>query len=335
MAWRIHPISAYADHADSWRALNRAGGGTPLLDPLFVGPLIDAFAGGDEVLAVLEEGGTPTAMGLFARTGRFAWQTFQPANAPIGLWVCDPAIPVAEVLDRLSHTLPGISLVLGLTQQDPDFLPRQPQSGTVRTFDYIDTARITAAGSFDDYWKSRGKNLRHNIKRQTNRLRRDGVHTRLETLTAPDDMARAVADYSRLEVSGWKGRVDTAVRVEDPQGRFYQTMLQNFADIGETMACRYYFNEKLVASDLCIYSDGILIVLKTAYDESEQSISPAQLMRHELFGSIFNKDGFRKIEFYGPVKDWHTKWTDEIRTMYHMNLYRWPVVARLHGSLVR
>ncbi|MCP5368587.1 MAG: GNAT family N-acetyltransferase, partial [Hyphomicrobiales bacterium] len=39
---------------------------------------------------------------------------------------------------------------------------------------------------------------------------------------------------------------------------------------------------------------------------------------------------FRVIEFYGPVKDWHTKWTDETRTMYHANYYRHGALKALH-----
>jgi hypothetical protein len=35
------------------------------------------------------------------------------------------------------------------------------------------------------------------------------------------------------------------------------------------------------------------------------------------------------------VMEWHTRWTDEIRTMYHLNGYRWPVLGRLHALAAR
>jgi hypothetical protein len=28
--------------------------------------------------------------------------------------------------------------------------------------------------------------------------------------------------------------------------------------------------------------------------------------------------------------EWHLRWTDEVRTMYHVNYYRWPGLRRLH-----
>jgi hypothetical protein len=30
--------------------------------------------------------------------------------------------------------------------------------------------------------------------------------------------------------------------------------------------------------------------------------------------------------------EWHLRWTDEVRTMYHVNHYRWPVLRRLHAK---
>ena len=27
--------------------------------------------------------------------------------------------------------------------------------------------------------------------------------------------------------------------------------------------------------------------------------------------------------------EWHTKWSDEVRTLYHATAHRWPLVARL------
>jgi hypothetical protein len=31
--------------------------------------------------------------------------------------------------------------------------------------------------------------------------------------------------------------------------------------------------------------------------------------------------------------EWHLRWTDEVRTMYHVNYYRWPGLRRLHAML--
>jgi hypothetical protein len=78
--------------------------------------------------------------------------------------------------------------------------------------------------------------------------------------------------------------------------------------------------------DLCIVGGGALIILKTTYDEAYKQLSPAFLMREEAFRQLFTTKEVDRIEFYGRVMEWHTRWTDKVRTMYHVNQYRWPAI---------
>jgi len=36
-------------------------------------------------------------------------------------------------------------------------------------------------------------------------------------------------------------------------------------------------------------------------------------------------------EFYGRVMEWHTKWSNDMRTMYHVNYYRWPFLPKIRN----
>ncbi len=331
--WQFHPVSALETHDRSWRALNRSCGNSPLLDPAFLHPLIDEFAGADHRLALLGDPQNPTAMAIVALQGRGAWQTFQPANAPLGAWLSRPGLSLSELLGGLLHSLPGISLVLGATQLDPDIFAREGETASFKTLNYIETARVVFEGDFEDYWKARGKNLRHNISRQTNRLAREGVTHRLEQLREPAAMAGAVADYARLEMASWKGAAQSAVDTADAQGRFYCKMLEDFARQNEAVVFRYWYDDALVATDLCLEREGTLIILKTTYDETRKGTSPAHLMRYEVVREAFATRRWSRLEFYGPAQDWHRRWTDDIRTMYHANRYRWGALARLHQLL--
>ena len=31
--------------------------------------------------------------------------------------------------------------------------------------------------------------------------------------------------------------------------------------------------------------------------------------------------------------EWRTRWTEKVRTMYNLNVYRWPLILRLHNVL--
>jgi len=331
MSWRLLPASEFGRHAGLWQACNDATTRSPLLEPDFVQALLDAFGTGEEVLAIREQGGATLAMAVVAPRRRGVWATFQPSQAPVSLWMHQPGADLQELLAGLLRALPGLPLMLGLTQRDPQLEQRPDEGSQLNTADYIRTARVNIAGTFEDYWNARGKNLRNNLKKQRSKLQKEGIVPRLEALRAPQQMAGAIADYGKLESAGWKAGLGTAVHPDNAQGRFYTQMLEAFARRGAACVYRYWFGEQLVATDLCIEGHGCLIVLKTTYDESvPASLSPTLLMREECVQQLFNEQRFARLEFYGKVMEWHTRWTEEIRTMYHVNLYRWPGLMQLH-----
>jgi hypothetical protein len=334
MTWTLTPATDFAAHAGRWNALNAAGPASPLLEADFVIPLLQHFGGDRALLATCEQQGRTVAMAVVIQQRRGVWATFQPAQQPLAMWLQLPQADAARLRDGLLRALPGGKVLLAVMQCDPALAPRPPDAGHVQTLDYMDTARITLGMPYDEYWAGRGRNLRNNLKKQRSRLQREGIATRLEMCTAPEQIAAAVADYGRLESNGWKGAEGTAVHADNAQGRFYTDMLAAFCRRGAGSAVRYWFNGQLVAMDLCIEGGGVLVVLKTAYDESVPShYSPALLMRDDSFRLLFSRPGLQVVEFYGKVLPWHRQWTDEVRTMYHINHYRWPMLRQLHRQL--
>jgi len=332
MKWTLTPAAGFAAKADEWRELHARCQASPMLAVEFVQPLLTEFADGGELLASCEHEGRVVAMALVTPRGRGAWATFQPGQAPIGLWLQQSRHPLEPLLSSLMAALPGMPLVFGLTQCDPDLLKRPLDSDQLRTMDYIDTAKITLAGTFEAYWDARGKNLRSNLKKQRAKLDKEDVALRLQVSRAPEDVAAAVADYGRLESAGWKAGGGTAVSADNNQGRYYRAMLEGFCRRGAGSIYRYWFNDQLVAMDLCIEDKHQIIVLKTTYDESvPKSLSPTLLMREEACRALFAEGRFARLEFYGKVMEWHTRWTEEVRTLYHVNYYRWPFLGRLHA----
>lgn len=330
MKWTRHPIERLADLRPAWQALLTKQGDTPLLAPAFLLPLLEHFGTGREQLLFCGEPDTPIALTIISPSGRFTWGTFQPSQAPLGMWLHDPHYSFAQLLPALLRALPGFPLVAGVTQQDPALVPRPEQGGGIETLDYIQTAWVPIRGSFDEYWSARGKNLRQNMKKQRNKLEKENIATRLEILRQPEQMAQAVADYGQLESASWKAEGGTAVHPDNAQGKFYRSMLEGFCREGKGVVYRYFYGDRLAATDLCIEGGGALIILKTTYDESiAAGTSPALLMRYEAFPQIFEEKRLDRVEFYGRVMDWHTRWTEEIRTLYHVNAYRYAGLPRL------
>jgi CelD/BcsL family acetyltransferase involved in cellulose biosynthesis len=336
MNWTFYPARVFPELQSRWQSLNHDSVASPLLREQFVLPLLTEFGSGNELLACCEHNDEVHAMAILTPRGRGVWETFQPSQAPIGMWLQRTEADYSQLLAALTRKLPGFPLMLGVTQQDPQLFPRPKDEASLKTLDYIQTAKVTLQGSFDDYWSARGKNLRHNMKKQRNKLEKEGVNTRLQLSTAPGDVSQAIADYGKLESSGWKAQLGTAIHPGNAQGRFYQTMLEAFCRRGAGRIYRYWYNDSIVAMDLCIEGDGTLIILKTTYDESiKDGTSPAFLLRQEQFKELFDEAGLRSVEFYGKVMEWHLKWTEEVRTMYHVNHYRFAVLPLLHNAIKR
>ena len=343
LSWTLHPAVQLPAHAADWDRLQTATTRTPFLQSAFLLPLLATFGQGGELLALGRAHGQLRAAALLRPKGYGQWETFQPSQLPLGAWVGHGDDDIAAAAHSLLPRLPGLALTLGLTQIDPHLLPRPPDSAAQQSLDYVATAHVPVQGPFDAYWEARGKNLRQNTKKQRNKLLAEGTTTQLECLTRPDEMAAALLDYGQLESAGWKAGTGTAVAPDNAQGRFYRAMLEGFAAQGHARIYRYRFGDKVVATDLCIDNGSVIVILKTAYDESYRTISPSILMRQEEFAALFDGAGsgpsegserierIERIEFYGKVMEWHTRWTDLQRTLYHLNVYRWPLLQRLHA----
>ncbi len=330
MSWTLLPASAFGEHAVRWDKLNDETAKSPLLAVPFVVPLLAQFGNGKEKLAIYERQGQLLAMAIVRPHRRGVWETFQPSQAPIGMWLQHPGADIETLMHELLRCLPGMPMVLGMTQRDPEINPRPRDSTRLRTVDYVNTARIPIKGTFEAYWSSRGKNLRANLRKQRTKLDKEGITARLEITREPELMAKALADYGRLESAGWKAANGTAIHPDNAQGRFYLAMLEGFARRGAARVYRYWFNDKVVSMNLCIEGNGSLIVLKTTYDENLTShYSPSFLMREETCQHMFEEQKFDRLEFYGKVMEWHIRWTEDIRTMYHINNYRWGAVVGL------
>jgi len=329
IAWTFCSAAEFKRLAITWDELNQHCGRLPFLDSYFVEPLLTVFGTGSESIALGRRDGNVVAAAIIYRNGLGRWALFQPSQMPLGPFLVLPHLAVDAVAESLLQKLPGFNLALGLTQLDPALGARPDDSGVFSTLDYIDTAWVDIDGDFDTYWAARGKNLRQNMRKQRNKLAADGVVIAFDVIRGEAEVEEALRQYGTLESSSWKSGEGTAVNLDNEQGRFYKAMLEAFCRAGRGVVYRYRFGEQVVAIDLCVESGDILVILKTAYDSSNKSLSPAFLMREEEFQHLFAEGRIKRVEFFGRLMEWHTRWTEEKRTLYHANAYRHAAIPRL------
>ena len=330
--WQNLPASALPSTPDllpEWDRLNRERADLPFMTAAAVCSALQIFGSGTERLLIGREAGTVVAMLLVTPSGSFQWRTFQPSQLPLGVWVAAKHLSTTHVARSMLRGPLGLCQGFSLTQVDPLLAPREVDDSDSKHMDYIDTGWIDIKGTFEDYWAVRGKNLRQNMRKQRNKLATEGTHIHMRALTAPEDMPGAIARYGILESSGWKASEGTAIHPDNPQGQFYVQLLQNAAKHGEAVVYEYFFNEKTVALNLCVQRSGTLVVLKTTYDETIKNYSPAFLLNQDQVEQVFGQGITKRLEYYGRMMEWHTRWTESKRTLYHLTCYRWAWLKKL------
>lgn len=331
--WTFHPaLEKYSHFKTLWNEVNGRYCNHVLLDAEFVEPLLHAYGDKNTLLAVQDDSEFP-ALTLLVRQNRFFWQTFQPQNAPIGLMLIKENDDLIRTIDSLIRSLPGITLGLGITNQDSDFTAFRNVNAyhdKIEIMEHIKTPRIVLCGNFDEYWKSRHKDLVQNLARRERKIKESNGEISLVEHRDPEEMAFAIQEYSRLEQSGWKGKQGTAVTGDNVQGVFYREVMERFGRRGEGVVFRFLLDGKTIASQIGLERDGMIVFLKTAYDETLKDLSPGLMMRKEIVRKLFSGGKIRTIELYGRVHDWHRKWTDQIRTIFHVNFYSGRLVKMGH-----
>jgi hypothetical protein len=331
--WTIYQHSDVRSWKSCWEELHEQTGRHLLLDSACITAAIRFFPAKSVLVAIASVDGKPVAAGVFVNRGLGVWSTFQPSQLPIGAWLSIIPTQVETLLRSLSIKLPGIVLKISLTQQDPALTPRPTESLHLATLDYITTAKMSLNQTFSDYWASRSKNTRQNLNKINNRMQNDNIHARFETKHLKQQLIDGVAVYANIEQNSWKSAGGTAITENDAQCKFYQDWLST---LGPDNAEVWFMQTDSgpIAADLCIKRDNILIILKTTYLEQWAKYSPAFLM-HVRGIEYCIQAGIKNIEFYGPAMDWHRKLTAELRVMYHVNFYRFPILKQIKNILLR
>jgi len=323
MSWEFQSgMNGFEKARRDWDSLNRSCGNHILLDSAFVAALLRWFPNKHVKLGI--DNGPNRGMLLLLQRRPGFWETFQPSQAPIGLILLEHSDSRVARLREITRKLPGYALQLSILQQDPDHTSLsvdEVESGLER-IEYIRTARITLNGTFDEYWQKRGTKMRYNVNSRRRRAAQKGHTLELVTLRAERDVPDAIREFGRLESCGWKGRDGTAVTADNNQGRFYREVFEYFCARGEGVVYQLKMDGTVVASDLCLVRGGMMVLLKTSYDEQLDEFSPAFLMREDILRRLYAERQIRTVEFYGRAMEWHTRWSEEIRTMFHLNFLR-------------
>jgi hypothetical protein len=334
LRWELTPIARFADLREDWCSLaSTYHQAHALLDVQVVETALKHLGTGEMRLAVGTGEDRVRAIAILQAAGPGRWYTFHPSQVPFTLFVAD--CPLLHAAQSLLSQLPGLSWQLNLMHVDRAYGLTGPPGPCVTALEYGLTMHVECSGSFDDYWAQRSRNLRKNIGRYQRRVARTGATSRLRTLRDPAAMRDAVRRYGVLESSGWKGRSGSAVHADNVQGAFYGDLLEQLAAQGGARVYELWFDDALVASRLTIVVAGMLVILKTAYDEQHARYAPGQLLLHDALREAFADDEVRRVEFYNRATPERLQWASDGRSISHYTLFRFRWIRQMRDLVHR
>ena len=333
MSWSFCPACTFfPKYASAWDQLNRQlYSGHPLFDSRFVGPLVSFFAKPQDLLAIHRQDERVDGFVLLTRKRPGMWSSFQPGQTQISPVLLDRLLPPEQLLKHL----PGPVLTFDLPCQDPDYsnLCAAVTNGLQESTPHALTVNITLEGRFEDYWQSRSKKLRQNVRRSLHKAAEEGLTPRLDVVSAPADVADAFIRYGQMESRGWKAEAGTAIHPDNVQGKFYRAMLLDFASTGHGAVYELYLGDTLAATQMTIANEVMLITLKTTYDQAFAAYSPGRLLDYLLLEREFAAQRYRVVEYYTNATSELQSWGTGSRTISDYRWYRSLWVRRLADRL--
>ena len=258
------------------------------------------------------------------------WQTFNPSQITVSPFVTSHTDLDQAWFRRLISSLPGFVLLFGMLKYDKKYQASLvlPDS-LVKYHQYQTTIDVSLKCDFDEYWGLRKKKLRDNIKRYTKRVLKEYGEIELEEIFNPEDVSLHVEKYGGIESCGWKGKIGTAISVDNDQGRFYLQVLNAFKHIDGMRMFHLYFDGVLVSSRMAIKKGDIIVFLKTTYNEEFSSFSPGRLQLHRVLEALCKKDKGAIVEFYTDANSDQLQWAGDQRPISHVNIYRSSIIKLL------
>lgn len=334
MTWTHHPVTEMmTTYADTWQQVNEQHmEAHPLLDLDFVAPLIEHFGHSRLRLAVEKQNGAVSGMAIVEHDRPGLWRLFLPSQAQIAPAIIGSADATTNATRRTENwlrSLPGYAMMIGLRNQDTAFSGVVSDAAdTVEILPHATTVGVAMDGDFPAYWNGRSVQLQENIARRLKRAEKEGMRVSFRTQSSGPMLCAAVAAHGDIESAGWKARVGTAIHRDNVQGRFYSDVLTRFAAKDGARAFQLYFGDVLVASQLAIEQNGMMVLLKTAHRESFARHSPGRLLDYMMFQHLFNEPRLKRVEYYTNASPEDMRWATFSRPIVHVNIYRSTAIRK-------
>lgn len=185
-------------------------------------------------------------------------------------------------------------------------------------------------GDWDAFRRTLPSKLTQNLNRRENKLRQLG---RFEFLEAGQcaDWINWFEKGLELEAAGWKGREGSAILRRPNEARFYRKMAESAARDRRLRLFITTLDDRVIAFRLTVIENGILFILKTAYDETLARCGPGGVLLRLILKECFADPSIQTVDMVGSA-DWILPWATRTERLVRVRLVP---TGSLAGYLLR
>jgi CelD/BcsL family acetyltransferase involved in cellulose biosynthesis len=256
------------------------------------------------------------------------WRVLSTAHLPVAplVWSAKDAAMAHTGIESLIRSLPGAALFLRASNWDPDYSPSLHPDVCLDSSPTHTAVRVDIAGTFDDYWSNRSKNLRRSIRGLLNKAEAEGLSPKLIVLRTPTEIDSAIEAHGRLEETGWKRRSGKPLSKGDTETDFYLELLRNVAPQNRAWIFQLYMGDRLAASQFGVVAGPTLALLKTGYDDSLSRFAPGRVLDYFMLQHLFEQRDASRVEYCTIASEDDIRWSTAQRQICEVEIYRHPIV---------
>ena len=171
------------------------------------------------------------------------------------------------------------------------------------------------------YLKQQTSGLRSTIKRMTKKLAEGGG--RLELVSDEAGLERGLAAYQSVYAQSWKK--------PEPFPNFVPGLIRSCATQGSLRLGLAWVEDKPIAAQLWIVSNGKANIYKVAYDEAFKAYSPGTLLTAMLMEHVMDKDKVAEVDFLIGDDAYKKVWMSDRRERWGIIAYNPRTIIGLFG----
>jgi CelD/BcsL family acetyltransferase involved in cellulose biosynthesis len=164
-------------------------------------------------------------------------------------------------------------------------------------------------------WEHLMSAVSRGLRGQVGRRRRalEGLGSlQLRVITGGQSLDRDLDLFLKLEASGWKGRLGTAILCGTDTERLYRGFAHSAAAQGWLRLYLLELDGQTIAADYGCGFGGTGFLIKTTFSEEHGRRSPGLVLRAAVLRSSI-EEGLHAYDFLGDADGYKRRWTSEVR----------------------